>query len=255
MKFRSIAMCILFLSACGEEETPDPGPLTIIGSYADDFGQDHAVTDSSWIITGFGNTSVFNFVSYDNTERTIIAHNAADNPFNPDLWSRFDWTTHEGELWYCQSVIDGATEDDARAPAAAASDHSPDTTGCAGYAWSRVRTPLNIRGTYEDIYNGTHVITQTTWTQTYPTDTSLFNITTFDNDAGIVIAQNDASNLHLPERWSRLDWVTNDAGVWYCQASSDSMTEGDAQAATAPDRSDPATSGCSGYSWTRLETP
>lgn len=255
MKPFAIATCLLFTVACGEEETPPQGPLAILGTWADDFGQDHAVTGATWIITGFGETSLFDVVDYDNETRTVIAKNAADNPYNAGLWSRFDWTTHEDELWYCQGVIDGATEADARSPAAAANDHSPDTEGCAGYAWSRLREPLSIRGTYEDIYNGTHVITQTTWTQSYPSDTSLFNITTFDNDAGIVIAQNDASNASLPERWSRIDWVTDSAGLWYCHGTFDGMTEADARAAPAPDRGAPATAGCNGYGWTRLDTP
>lgn len=252
MKPFAFATCLLSIAACGEEETPPQGPLAVTGTWADDFGQDHAVTEANWVITGFGETSVFNLVGYDNDVGTLIAQNATDNSFNPGLWSRFDWTTRDDELWYCQSVIDGGTEADARSPAAAADDHAPDTEGCAGYPWSRLRAPLTIRGDYTDNWGVTHAITQTAWTQTLSTDVSLFHITVFDNTVGFAVAENDAANAALPSRWSRFDWTENTAGLWFCRGTRDANDEAAALAAPVPDATNPATTGCSGNSWSRL---
>lgn len=125
-----------FLVACGEE---DPGPLAIAGAYTDAFGTAHEITDTSWTQTfGSGTTAAayaFAITSYDNVEQYLIAENGADNGYFPGLWSRFDWTDVDGDLFYCQSAFDAATEEDAFA-APRADDTDPASGGCGGFAWT-----------------------------------------------------------------------------------------------------------------------
>ena len=53
----------------------------------------------------------FDIVEYSNADEWAVAQNGSDNEYNPDLWSRFDWTWNDGQFWFCQTVFDGATDD------------------------------------------------------------------------------------------------------------------------------------------------
>ena len=110
---------------------------------------------------------------------------------------------------------------------------------------------LAIAGSWTDGFGGDHVITNETWSS-YG-GSSVFNISKYDNDTYLVLAQNDASNEYFPELWSRFDWTTDSMGqLWYCQTAYDAESEEAATNATPPDATDPATGGCSGFSWSSL---
>ena len=65
-----------------------------------------------------------------------MGQNDAANTYNPGLYSRYDWTTDDsGQLWFCTTAYDAATEEDAlNATAPDASD--PATGGCSSFPWS-----------------------------------------------------------------------------------------------------------------------
>jgi hypothetical protein len=174
---------------------------------------------------------------------------AGSGGLNPGAWSRFDWTTHDSDLYYCQTAYASSTEQEAKKTAPAdASD--PTAGGCGGFAWSRLRTPLAIRGKYTDNYATTHVIQQALWTQTSMYGASAFNITTFDNTAKFLVAQNDVANAYNPGMWSRFDWTTYNSALWYCQVIYDAETAAQAGAAADDDATDPSSAGCGGFPWT-----
>ncbi|MEZ4318961.1 MAG: hypothetical protein R3F61_15710 [Myxococcota bacterium] len=108
---------------------------------------------------------------------------------------------------------------------------------------------LEIVGSFSDNFGGAHTITADTWTMD---GAGVFHITTFDNDADFLIAQNDANNEYNPDLWSRMDWFDAGTTLWFCQSAFDAATEADALATAAADPSDPATTGCGGFSWTQL---
>lgn len=110
-------------------DTGDAMSLAIAGSYTDDFGDAHTIGETSWD-NGAGS---FAISEYDNEAMFLIAQNASTNEFSPDLWSRFDWLFDGEQLYYCQSVYDGATPEDAIAGSA---DAGSLDMGCAGFAWS-----------------------------------------------------------------------------------------------------------------------
>jgi hypothetical protein len=125
----------LSLSACDSEaegdtesETGDDQSLEIVGDYVDDFGGEHSISETEW--TNFG---VFSIAEWDNEARFVLAQNHPDNEFNPELWSRFDWTWDGDQLFYCQSVFDGETIEDARSGGADADDLA---AGCGMFPWS-----------------------------------------------------------------------------------------------------------------------
>ncbi len=116
-----------------DADTDDTG-LAIAGDYTDDFGGSHAITETVWTMDGVG---VFNISQYDNPGMWVVAQNDSDNDFSADLWSRMDWTTDGDDLYFCQTVFDGATEDDALNPATP-SDGSDLAEGCNGFPWSQL---------------------------------------------------------------------------------------------------------------------
>jgi len=141
IKTRSILVLLLGLSfsltACDDgddgdeaaDETGDGDPIDILGSYVDDFGYSHTINETHWLSEG----STFTILEYDNAEMAIIAQNDPTNAAFPDLFSRFDWAWDGEDLYFCQSVFDGATIDDARNGGADPDDLA---AGCGGFPWS-----------------------------------------------------------------------------------------------------------------------
>ncbi len=111
---------------------------------------------------------------------------------------------------------------------------------------------IAIAGTYMDDFGGMHVVSNTRWESSGVGFASGFRISRFDNVAGIVIAQNDATNEFSPSLWSRYEWVTVGGVLYMCQSPYDSMTEEDAMSAPRPDRTTPASSGCGMFGWSVL---
>lgn len=111
-------------------------PLAIAGDYTDGFGGQHAITQQTWTQTFAGSpASVFNLSKWDNGTKWVVGQNDAANAYNPGLWSRFDWTTFGGTLYFCQTRYDAASESEALA-AAAADATDPTTAGCGGFGWT-----------------------------------------------------------------------------------------------------------------------
>ena len=119
------------------------GPLLIAGDYEDEWQTIHRITDTTWTqVSEQWGTSLWHIARYDNDLRSVIAQNASDNDFFADLWSRFDWTTFDGALWYCQIAYDADSETAALATPRP-DDTDPTADGSCGVGtWSA----LNPRG-------------------------------------------------------------------------------------------------------------
>ena len=155
--FLSLSTCLftsLFIGACTDDgsseddeatETGDTDTetgtdtdtgeeaLAIIGDYTDEWGDNHSITAETWT----NSAGVFHIEQWDNAATYLVAQNDAGNEFNPELWSRFDWTWDADEvLYYCQSVYDGASIDAALAGSADTADLA---AGCGGFAWTKMQ--------------------------------------------------------------------------------------------------------------------
>ena len=137
--FRALALmlamgfALLMQVGCAAED--EPAKLSIIGSYSDNFGGSQDITAETWTMAYEGSDpSVFNILSFDNKTQVVIAQNGATNAYNPDLFSRFDWTISESVLYYCQTAYDAASEQAAVDTKAA--DAANLETGCGGFFWS-----------------------------------------------------------------------------------------------------------------------
>ena len=82
-------------------------------------------------------------------------------------------------------------------------------------------------------------------------DPAVFEVERFDNEAQLIIAYNNDMNEYNPGQYSRFDWAMTGDELWYCQASFDAASAEEAEMASA-DPSDPASSGCGGFPWTKL---
>lgn len=123
------------------DDTGVQSDLEITGSYTDGWGGDHEISNDTW--SQYSGSTVFHLSQYDNANNVAIGQNDAANEYNPELWSRFDWTTDgAGQLWYCQTAYAAASEADALATAAA-DGSDPSTSGCGGFSWTSLT--LNAR--------------------------------------------------------------------------------------------------------------
>ena len=79
----------------------------------------------------------FRIDAFDNAAQFAVAQNDEGNEWAGGQWSRFDWTVVGEEVWYCQTIWDAASSDEAAAtPPADGAD--PAMSGCGGAPWSRL---------------------------------------------------------------------------------------------------------------------
>lgn len=132
------AMLLLALLPAGCADDSSSG-LEIAGSYTDDFGTHHEISADEWTMdfgTGFG-TASFTVLQFSNGADYLVARNGSDNAFNPDQYSRFNWTRFEAVLYFCQDPY--AAESEAEAAATDRVERSdPTAGGCGGFPWSRL---------------------------------------------------------------------------------------------------------------------
>lgn len=114
----------------------DSVEMPIAGSYMDEWGALHDLTEEAWTMTyafssGFSSTSQFSVTDWegDDLMGSVIAQNAEDAPYDAGRWSRFDYAIHGGELYYCQTRFNAGSEAEA-ADSPPADPTSPDEGGC-----------------------------------------------------------------------------------------------------------------------------
>ncbi len=219
-------------------------PLVIAGTHLDPNGQSTTITRTTWNDP----TGLYHIATYSNSGFFVIAQNDGANAANPGLWSRFDWTTYQGDLYACHT--DGSAASEAAAAATpAANAANPATGGCAGGAWNHLAGPLAIGGTYVDQFGTTQTLTSSTWSDGFG---DVFHIAEFSNAAGSAIAQNDAANAFFPSLWSRFDWTTYQTHLYYCQTAYNATSQAAAEATAPANATNPSVAGCGGFAWTAL---
>jgi hypothetical protein len=111
---------------------------------------------------------------------------------------------------------------------------------------------LEIAGTYVDQFAYPHVISDTTWDSSTPGFPLLFHIVAYDNDANVLVAENDAGNGFAAGMFSRFTWTTYGGSLYFCQDPYDALSLDDARNAAPPDGTDPSAGGCAGFPWSQL---
>ena len=116
----------------GTSTTPS---TSIVGTWMGGFGAVHTITNEQWSMDwGTGYPLVFNISTWDESQWTLSAQNDPSNGFYEDLWSRFDWTWSEGDLYYCQTAY--AAVDESTALGLDRADDTDLSYGCSGFPWT-----------------------------------------------------------------------------------------------------------------------
>jgi len=119
---------------CTDPTPPSGETLAIEGNYTDDFEGEHAITSETWTSYGY----VYNISQFDNDEMFVIALGDQDSGgLAACVWNRFDWTEVDGDLYYCNTVFDAATEQEAL-DAEPADPSDPENGGCGegSFPWT-----------------------------------------------------------------------------------------------------------------------
>jgi hypothetical protein len=113
-------------------------PRGLLGTWADDYGSRHAVTDSLWSHEG---ANKYETIRWDSAGQFAIARNAASNTTDTGRFTRIDWMPLEGMapyMWaFCLSIWDAPTADSALRVTTARRE-SP-RTGCSGFPFTRLK--------------------------------------------------------------------------------------------------------------------
>ena len=118
--------------------TADTAALAISGVHVDEYGGDNLITSGTWTVTNGTDVSTFAITQYDNAAGYAIAQNGAENAFNANAWSRFDFVEYEGSWYACTTAYDAVTESDALNTAASDSS-DPAAGGCGGsFPWTNL---------------------------------------------------------------------------------------------------------------------
>ncbi|MDH4247546.1 MAG: hypothetical protein OEW39_07000 [Deltaproteobacteria bacterium] len=151
----ALLLAALALASCGKNDTPaaaappppepvyanrvidfSPGTLILQGSYTDDWGGSHAITPVLW---DMGVNALFHILKYSNAGEYLIAQNDSANTWNPNLFSRMDWSYQKNALYYCQ--IEFWANDAVTAEANTTADRMDLAAGCGGFGWTLLGAP------------------------------------------------------------------------------------------------------------------
>lgn len=110
----------------------------MLGTWADDYGSRHAVSDTLWAHDG---ANRYEIVRWDSAGQFAIARNAATNAAQAGRFTRIDWMRLEGMapyVWaFCLSIWDAPSADSAARVTVARRD-TP-RTGCGGFPFTRLK--------------------------------------------------------------------------------------------------------------------
>ena len=116
-------------------------PAALLGTWADDYGSRHAISDTLWAHDG---ANRYQILRWDSGGQFLVARNAATNPGQPGRFTRIDWLRLEGMtlyIWgFCLSTWDAPSADSAARVATAQRD-TP-RTGCGGFPFTRLKAEV-----------------------------------------------------------------------------------------------------------------
>ena len=258
-------VCLIAVTGCGSKKKNDVNntvsveqaakTIEIVGNYLDEWGGEHVINAKRFIqVAGFG-SSAFEILTYSNSKKYIIAKNSDHNDWYASQYSRFDWATVNSQLYFCQTAYTATSA--AQAESMTPSDPSNLMGGCGGFPWSKLTAQvsnfsLGVLGTYHDDYSTPHHISGSQWVMDFGTP-STFNFEFHSNAFKVIIAKNSDSNSWSPGLYSRFDLHTDSSNqTWFCQTVYDAGSFDEALTTTAADSSNPASSGCGGFAWSKL---
>ena len=230
---------------------------TLSGKFTDRLTLMHDVSETAWNVTypGVG-TCVRTITDMDSSVGSATYFEGNANCFNASKYGKtFFVSDGTGSFWYCD-YLSGKTAASEVLQAGRPDSTTPATGGCNGSAWGKL-TPsdanLALNGSYTDNWSSSHQFTNTLWT----TSGCTYAIIYYDNVNGFLLYQQQgdaacwAANNY---KFGKVFWAVSSANkLYYCQLLYDKVSYLTVANDTGkPSYTNPAASGCSGFSWTQL---
>jgi hypothetical protein len=155
------------------------------------------------------------------------------------------WTAPAADgFYYCTLVYGKDSADEAASATEVADPSAPEQGGCNGFSWTRLSPTIEVEGRWHGNFGGVTAIDSDTWGGA--------PIARYDNTLNLAITQNSPTATYNPGKFNRLVWTEPAAGkFYYCTIDFGLDTAAAALASTkVADATDPAKSGCGGFSWT-----
>ncbi len=232
--------------------------ISLAGKYADRLTMQHDISDKYWNLsypgTGSCERQVLNF---DRNAGFATYVEGVTNCPNPGKYGKVFFESESADLhWFCTFLSGKATASEVEEDAERPQSVSPSLGGCNGSAWGKL-TPidanLTLNGDFTDNWSSTHKFTNTLWTTSGCTYAIIFYDTT--NGFFLYQQQGDASCYAANNyKFGKVFWAVSSANkLYYCQLLYDKASYLTvANDTSKPGYTNPASSGCGGFSWTQL---
>lgn len=221
------------------------GALEIIGVYASNYGSEEIITE-----VRFNGDLI---ASFDNEANALVSQTSTGASYNPGKFNKIVWTEPSTDsFYYCFVDFGLDTAAAAEASTATADATNPETGGCGGFAWTRLRRASEIRGRYLSSFGGMETITSTIWVQ-YGSPMGMID---WSDTSNWVVTQNDANAEYYPSLFNKIVYTeTSTSGSFYYCTVDYALADADAARSSSmtADATNPETTGCGTFPWTRLD--
>lgn len=248
--FSAILFTTFGLAACGDEGFVDDGePFELTGVYANSFNQELILTQTTW--------GIYDIIESNNFSNRVVFRVQLPSSEAP-VYGRIIYTEPDrrGGFFYCFEVSSTDSLSVARNAQVTVDASDPARGGCGDFPWAQAWPAVAIRGDYT-LDDELHTITATAWQRPQ----ERLRIVAWDNDRRYGVAQNPSDAPVHPSRYRLIEWVPAETqredgtrAWWVCDTRDGFPTAAATYSSTtAADRSDPASGGCRGGPWDRIE--
>ena len=225
--------------ALDEEDTWIGDPVEVIGLWDTSEGGSWEITPSTW-----GPATI---VDHDNEDNWAITQSPQTIDVDPGTFSKVVWTEPADGRWFACIVAQGLTTAEAAMTSGVTADaSSPLEGGCGEGPWTELRSPMEVKGDWHTNWDENITITTYAWG-------SQEAIAFHHNEDNWAVTRMGADASWNANTYSKLVWTDpeSDGHFWMCRVDYGLETASAAKGSPkAADTSDPATGGCSGFSWT-----
>ncbi|HRP69169.1 MAG TPA: hypothetical protein PLY93_06530 [Turneriella sp.] len=224
------------------------------GSFKDTYNGQHVLTATAWQLKDSWTDQTDSVVKIDGVLRYIILQKSASDAYNANKYQKVVYIpNNDGSLYTCTlSPFDSATQAAAEAITDTTDKTDPATKGCSGFSWSKLTPVVNpVMGNWKDDWGNSFSIGAILWSSPWGDADTIVLYNAIDSYFIIQKPSNDAYN---PSKYQKVILTKKASDYFTCTLSPfNSTTQVTAMAiADTSDKTDPATGGCDGFSWSKL---
>ncbi len=226
------------------------------GSFSDNYGGKHFLTAGTWQLKDTWTDQTDTVIKVNGQAGYFIVQKSAADSFNASKFQKIVFVANSDGSFYTCTLSPFNSNDAATAEAITdtTTKTNPATSGCSGFAWTKLTPMANpLVGKWTDPYAGKHTISISNWIVDFgtPATDAIIRYNAIDK---FLIIQKPSNDAYNPSKYQKII-ITEFNNFWYlCTLSPfDSSTANAASAiADTTTKTNPATGGCAGFSWTQL---